>query len=178
MSPQATRRVKGAPGVKPSGNGRSHLQASSAGGVAPVDSAESMLSIGRLAEVAGVSSRTIRYYEELGILPQPGRSRGGTRKYPRAYRFYIEGALALKELGFSLEEIRLLGRLALGDAAGRAEGDRAAGLIRDKMKTLEHKIRVLNRLREVLQAQSGGDVMERLAGLIEMSREGASGTAV
>ena len=38
--------------------------------------------VAELAKAAGVSSRTIRYYEELGILPEPRRSPGGTRKYP------------------------------------------------------------------------------------------------
>src|SRR3984957_20425154 len=41
------------------------------------------VSIGHLAKAAGVSSRTIRYYEELGILPEPRRSPRGTRKYPK-----------------------------------------------------------------------------------------------
>ncbi|MGH9003457.1 MAG: MerR family transcriptional regulator, partial [Acidimicrobiia bacterium] len=78
--------------------------------------ASGLLSIGQLAELTGVSSRTIRYYEELGILPPPSRSPGGTRKYTQDYVFYVEGALALKELGFRLEEIELIGRIALGQA--------------------------------------------------------------
>jgi DNA-binding transcriptional MerR regulator len=72
------------------------------------------MSIGQLAALTGVSSRTIRYYEELGILPPPPRTAGGTRKYPGVYRYYVEGALALKEMGFTLDEIRLLGAAALG----------------------------------------------------------------
>ena len=46
-----------------------------------------LLSIGELARDTGVSSRTIRYYEELGILPEPRRSAGGTALAPpfRAY---------------------------------------------------------------------------------------------
>src|SRR5690348_18412716 len=77
-----------------------------------------LLSIGELARDTGVSSRTIRYYEELGILPEPRRSAGGTRKYPREYRAYIETALALKDLGFRLEEIK---PLALKDLGFRLE---------------------------------------------------------
>ncbi len=73
-----------------------------------------LVSIGQLARDAGVSSRTIRYYEELGIIPEPRRSAGGTRQYPREYRGYVETALALKDLGFRLDEIGPLARLALG----------------------------------------------------------------
>ncbi|MDA8322137.1 MAG: MerR family DNA-binding transcriptional regulator, partial [Actinomycetota bacterium] len=53
-----------------------------------------LVSIGELARQAGVSSRTIRYYEELGILPEPPRSAGGTRKYPREYGGYLAAARA------------------------------------------------------------------------------------
>ncbi len=109
-----------------------------------------LLSIGQLAALTGVSSRTIRYYEELGILPQPRRSPGGTRKYSRDYRFYVEGALALKELGFRLKEIELIGRVALGQPVSAEQRAQIAELVRENMQTLEHKIKVLNRLRDVL----------------------------
>jgi len=107
------------------------------------------LSIGELARITSVSSRTIRYYEELGILPEPERSPGGTRQYPLQHRFYVEGALALKELGFSLDEIRLLGQLALDRPISKADRLRATQAIRSKMRVLEHKIRVLQALRDI-----------------------------
>src|SRR5260370_22655603 len=78
------------------------------------EEAAGLVSIGQLARDAGVSSRTIRYYEELGIIPEPRRSAGGTRKYPREYGSYIETALALKDLGFRLSEIKPLARRAVG----------------------------------------------------------------
>src|SRR5580698_4980563 len=71
-----------------------------------VDDTSGLVSIGQLAKAAGVSSRTIRYYEELGILPEPRRSAGGTRKYPSEYSSYIAVALALKDHGFRLEEVK------------------------------------------------------------------------
>ena len=97
----------------------------------------------------------------------PPRSPGGTRKYPREYRFYIEGALALKELGFSLDEIKLVGRLALKGPMSDTARRRALGLVHEKMSTLEHKIRVLSRLRDVLHetetgSQSAAALLSRL----------------
>lgn len=109
-----------------------------------------LMSIGHLARVTGVSSRTIRYYEELGILPTPRRSPGGTRKYPEEYRFYIEGALALKELGFSLEEIKLIGSLVLGRPIPAEQRQQAAQVVREKTRLLEHRVKVLRRLSESL----------------------------
>jgi DNA-binding transcriptional MerR regulator len=129
-----------------------------------------MLSIGALARATGVSQRTIRYYEELGILPPPPRSEGGTRRYPADYKFYIEGALMLKDLGFSLEELKLVGQLGLGAGLTKAQRKRALAVIDDKMQALEHRIRVLDRLHQLLkqersQLQDGGDPSASLAEL-------------
>jgi DNA-binding transcriptional MerR regulator len=105
------------------------------------------LSIGELAELTAVSTRTIRYYEELGILPAPTRTPGGTRRYPREYAFYVEGAKILKQLGFGLEEIAELGRFAL---TGASASKRTQAILRDKLADLDHRIRVLSRLHEIV----------------------------
>lgn len=114
---------------------------------------ERLLSIGELATMTGVSRRTIRYYEELGILPEPPRSAGGTRKYPEGYRFYIEGALALKQVGFNLDEVRLIGRLMLGAPLSATERKQAIAAIAEKRENLAHKIRVLNKMHELLEQE-------------------------
>jgi DNA-binding transcriptional MerR regulator len=121
-------------------------------------SGEGLISIGQLAAETGVSSRTIRYYEELGILPEPPRTAGGTRKYGPEYRFYVEGAVALKELGFSLEEIKLVGRLTLGRPMTPRQAERAAAAIAEKRELLERKVQVLDRLRDVLGDREDGVV--------------------
>ena len=113
------------------------------------------LSIGQLADATGVTPRTIRYYEEVGILPLPERSAGGTRRYPAEYQFFVEGAVALKEVGFSLDQIVLIGRLAYGSAMTPEERSSAHQLITDHLDALEHKITLLNRLRNVLVKANG-----------------------
>ncbi len=123
-------------------------------GTTPADGdGQRKLSIGQMAEMTRVSSRTIRYYEELGILPEPQRSSGGTRKYTLDHRFYVEGALALKELGFSLDEIKLVGQFALERSMTDLERQQAIEVVREKMSGLEHKIRVLEHLRDVLRSR-------------------------
>lgn len=112
-----------------------------------------LLNIGELAAMTGVSRRTIRYYEELGILPEPPRSAGGTRKYPEEYRFYVEGALALKQVGFNLDEVGLIGRLMLGAPLTATERAQAIAAISEKRQHLEHKIRVLNKMHELLEQE-------------------------
>lgn len=105
------------------------------------------LSIGELARRTGVSTRTIRYYEELGILPSPQRTDGGTRRYPREYIFFVEGARTLKDLGFGLEEIAELGKFAL---TGTWDSEHSRSMITRKLAELEHRIKVLNRLHDLV----------------------------
>jgi DNA-binding transcriptional MerR regulator len=126
-------------------------------GVAPLmtrvsDDATGLVSIGQLAKAAGVSSRTIRYYEQLGILPEPRRSPGGTRKYPAEYGGYIAAALALKDLGFRLEEVKPLARLAAGRSVSKGQRDAAARLVEDKIDTLARQVTMLRRLHESVRA--------------------------
>lgn len=63
--------------------------------------------IGDIAAKLNVSQRTIRYYEELGLL-KPTRTTGGFRLYADAEVERLKTILMLKELGMTLEEIRTL----------------------------------------------------------------------
>jgi DNA-binding transcriptional MerR regulator len=71
---------------------------------------EQGLRIGQVAEVTGTTPRTIRYYEEIGLLPvAPGRAPGSHRLYEQGDVERLQELLRLKELlGVSLEELREL----------------------------------------------------------------------
>jgi DNA-binding transcriptional MerR regulator len=66
--------------------------------------------IGELAEAVGTTPRTIRYYEEIGLLPGAGeRPAGGHRTYTGADAERVREVIRLKDLlGVSLEELREL----------------------------------------------------------------------
>jgi MerR family transcriptional regulator, copper efflux regulator len=128
-----------------------------------VEDTAGLVSIGQLAKATGVSSRTIRYYEELGILPEPRRSPGGTRRYPREYRGYIDTALALKDLGFRLEEIKPLARLALGRSVSAGQRESAAQLVDDRIEALSRQASVLRRLRDSVR---GPDATAAVPGVL------------
>jgi DNA-binding transcriptional MerR regulator len=68
---------------------------------------DGLLRIGEVAERLGVSTRTLRYYEELGLLAPSGHSPGGSRRYSEAD---VERVLHIRELqtlfGFDLDHIR------------------------------------------------------------------------
>lgn len=61
---------------------------------------------GMLAELAGVSSRTIRYYDQKGILHPTGYSEGGYRLYDDSALLKMQQISMLKFAGFSLEDIQ------------------------------------------------------------------------
>ncbi|MBU8919272.1 MerR family transcriptional regulator [Bacillus sp. FJAT-29953] len=68
---------------------------------------DELLKIDEVANQTGLSKRTIRYYEELGILPSPERSGGGTRLYKQKHVKFLERISAAKEvLGFTLQELQ------------------------------------------------------------------------
>jgi MerR family transcriptional regulator, repressor of the yfmOP operon len=66
-----------------------------------------LLKIDDVAKQSGLSKRTIRYYEEIGILPSPERSEGGTRLYRQEHVEYLKRITIAKEvLGFTLQELQ------------------------------------------------------------------------
>lgn len=75
-----------------------------------------MLSIGRLSAATGVKVPTIRYYEQIGLLPEAERSAGNQRLYGPTAQERLGFIRHARELGFPLEAIREL--LSLSDRPG------------------------------------------------------------
>ncbi|NGZ76761.1 helix-turn-helix domain-containing protein [Saccharibacillus alkalitolerans] len=60
-----------------------------------------------VARETGLTKRAIRYYEEIGLIPPPERSGGGTRQYTRAHIEQLQRVISARDvLGFSLQEIQ------------------------------------------------------------------------
>lgn len=74
---------------------------------------ESVFSIGALAEAAGVSPPTIRYYEEIKLIPPARRSAAGHRHYTREDVDRLTFIRRCRDFGFGLEQIRLLSSLSI-----------------------------------------------------------------
>ncbi|MET3205983.1 MULTISPECIES: MerR family transcriptional regulator [unclassified Arthrobacter] len=78
--------------------------------------------IGELAERTGLSLRTIRHYDDVGLLPATARTDGGFRVYSEDVFDRLMIIKQMKPLGFSLEEMaEILGLLALGRATDSPE---------------------------------------------------------
>jgi MerR family gold-responsive transcriptional activator of gol and ges genes len=108
------------------------------------------MSIGELVQLTGVSARTIRYYEDLGILPRAQRTPKGTRRYSTEYLFYVEGVEAMKDFGFTLDELAELGQWFFGKRRNPNRELRSRELIAARVEALEHRIEVLERVRDEL----------------------------
>lgn len=105
------------------------------------------MTIGSVAEAAGVEVPTIRYYERRGIIADPPRSATGYRQYDDAVVDRIRFIKRAQGLGFTLKEIEELLTL-------RVEGPESCATVEDatqaKLRSVESKIRELERLRSAL----------------------------
>jgi DNA-binding transcriptional MerR regulator len=82
---------------------------------------EPTMQIGEVAERIGLSLRTIRYYEEVGLITPSARSQGGFRLYTEHDASRLQLVKDMKPLGFSLDEMRdLLGVLDQLDGMAEA----------------------------------------------------------
>lgn len=98
-----------------------------------------ILTIGRLAQRAGVGIDTVRFYERAGLLPQPPRTAAGYRMYADADVDRLRFIRRAKTLGFTLEEIADLLVLSTGNGSRadvKAIADRRLGDLTRKINEL------------------------------------------
>ena len=69
---------------------------------------DGVVQIGELADSLGITTRTIRYYEEIGLMSPPDRLDGGMRVYAKDDVRRLKFILKLKELGITLKEMQEL----------------------------------------------------------------------
>ncbi len=105
------------------------------------------MQIGDFAEKAGLSVRTVRYYEELGLLEPESHSSGGFRLYSENNFKRIRVISFLKEIGLSLTEIRriLLAKKMAGDDKNAVQF--LLKIFSEKMNVVETKLHALNRIK-------------------------------
>jgi len=101
---------------------------------------------GRLAERTSCNLETIRYYEKIGLLPEPPRTGNGYRAYTPAHEQRLHFIRRARELGFTLDEVRTL--------LGLSDGGNRCGEIHDlaalHLRSVQDKIAQLQSLQAVL----------------------------
>jgi MerR family mercuric resistance operon transcriptional regulator len=102
--------------------------------------------IGELSRHAGVTIETIRYYERIGLLPRPHRTRGGHRTFSVEIYRSLAFIKRSRELGFGLGDTRTL--LSLRDSRGSCTDVRA--IAARHLKNVQAKMQDLIRLEDEL----------------------------
>jgi MerR family transcriptional regulator, mercuric resistance operon regulatory protein len=105
------------------------------------------LTIGKLADAAGVHLETVRYYERIGLMPEPGRTAGGYRSYGAGHARRLSFIRRARELGFGIEEIKTLLELA---EPGHAPCADVRALTMTHLANVRDKISDLRRLESIL----------------------------
>lgn len=109
----------------------------------------SALLIGDIASQTGLTAATIRYYESIGLLSAPPRTRGGYRRYTETTLQELDFIKKAQSLGFSLEEVREIVRLS---RRGEAPCSHVLELAERHLKAVDERIQQLSRFRDDLAA--------------------------
>lgn len=130
---------------------------------------ETELTIGKLADAAGVNIETIRYYQRRGLLDEPPKPLGGHRRYAPEQAKRVRFIKRAQALGFTLDEVGALLTLDVACACGetRALAVRKLGLIEQKMADLAAMRQALGGLVQQCDAGDGGascPIIDVLAG--------------
>lgn len=104
--------------------------------------------IGELADRVGVNPKTIRYYESIGLLPEPERTPSGYRNYDAAGEARLIFIKTAQHLGLSLDEVGEVLRLR---DAGTVPCEHVRGVLREQVRVITTRIGELRRLRDELR---------------------------
>lgn len=118
------------------------------------------LSIGGLAERTGTNVQTIRYYEQIGLMPRPSRTEGNQRRYSAEHVRRLAFIRNARDLGFTIETITTLLDLAAKPDRPCEEvieiAEENLEVVRDRLA----KLRALERALKHLVASCSGGRME------------------
>jgi DNA-binding transcriptional MerR regulator len=133
--------------------------------------------IGELADGVGVTTKTIRYYESVGLLPEAPRTASGYRTYEEADRERVRFIRTAQGLGMSLDEIKeIVGFRDRGEHPCRY----VAGVLDRQVRDLNRRIREMGELRDELMRLQANTLVDpapagAFCGVIEHARWEAGG---
>lgn len=118
--------------------------------------------IGELANQLGINTKTIRYYEEIGLVPPAPRTSSGYRDYSDHDATRLVFIKSAQRLGLSLEEIAEI--LALRDR-GQAPCEYVRDVITEQLRSIDKRIAELRALRgELRELNTAADQLPEIEG--------------
>lgn len=106
------------------------------------------LTIGDLAKATGTKDVTIRYYEQIALLPVPARTEGNYRVYSHEHIRLLRFISRCRDLGFRLDQVRDLLRLS---SQGNQECGEVDRITAQHLADIEQKVSDLTRLADELR---------------------------
>ena len=105
---------------------------------------EKKMTSGEMASKAGISQKALRFYDEKGLLKPTAYSEGNYRLYDEDSYIILEKIIALKHVGFTLEEIK--------DNLGNSDNESIPVILQNQVKIMERKIWELQKAVKCIQA--------------------------
>lgn len=127
---------------------------------------EHLMKIGEVASKAGTSVRTVRYYEELGMLSPTGRSKGRFRLYSEDELQKVLLIKAFQLLGFSLERIRGILKVRKLSKTGKEAAPKTLEILEDQLLETLQKMAKYDHLKKEIQ-----QAMEIIKGCLGCDKE-------
>lgn len=130
--------------------------------------------IGELADATGVTAKTLRFYEQRGLLAEPARTDGGYRDYPPAAVARVRFVKDAQAAGFTLAQIDEI--LTIRDG-GQPPCDHVATLVDQRLAEVKQRLHELETVRQQLQSiaaravQSTPDDCDSYCNLIPATEE-------
>lgn len=114
---------------------------------------------GGLAKRTGCNAETIRYYEKIGLMPEPLRSASGYRQYDETHEQRLRFVMRGRELGFAIEDLKSLLNLVDRKAVSCGEVEKLAKVhIRSVRQKIDDLKRMEGVLSDTVRSCSGKDV--------------------
>lgn len=110
-----------------------------------------LLTTGDMARLSSNTVRTVRFYEETGVLEPAHRSEGGHRLFPLSELDKLVFVTAMRNAGLSLEEIKLLLGMKESLNCGAEASGRVVAVLEQHISTMTEKIAVLSKVRSEFQ---------------------------
>jgi MerR family transcriptional regulator, copper efflux regulator len=125
------------------------------------------LTIGQVAQTSGVAAKTIRYYEQIGVLPAPSRTASGYRLYDQSGVERLRFIRRARSLGLPLQQLKTL----LGTFNGGRQPTlrpRLRALVRAQLDVVTNHIAELERLQQQLE-----EILRRMQAAVPRPQAGA-----
>lgn len=121
-----------------------------------------LYTVKKLSQLAGVSARTLHYYDQIGLLSPHSRSMSGYRHYDEAAAIRLQQIMFFRELGFSLNEVKEIVNRENFDVLEALESHRA--LLKKKAERLSELLSTVDKTIKNLKGESKMQIKEYYKG--------------